>query len=158
MARIVPVWPVRVCTISLDFGYTSHILIVLSAEPVIKKLWLNILSNKMFFISPLWLFGKLKCLFSCSLFYVNFFIFIDTYFLAVLLLCKLNDCAIAQTAKKWFTLFTWRELYCSYFCFLRSFAWLFAAWRRRNCFLFYTAWWKSKWLEFYELHTFLKII
>lgn len=37
IAKIVPECPVKVCTISLDLGSTSHILIVLSAEPVIKK-------------------------------------------------------------------------------------------------------------------------
>lgn len=47
MQRMVPECPMSVCTISLDFGSTSHILMVLSAEPVMIKSWSNIFSLRM---------------------------------------------------------------------------------------------------------------
>ena len=56
---IVPVCPVRVCTILFDFIYVSHILIVLSADPVITNNWLNIFWDSKHLIYPLWILGKL---------------------------------------------------------------------------------------------------
>jgi len=51
--RMVPEWPVKVWTMSLDLGSMSQTLMVRSAEPVITKIWLNIFSLRMHLTSPL---------------------------------------------------------------------------------------------------------